>query len=156
MSEMTAEKRNSGIVKLVLVWFAGPMIPLTFTLGLFPYVGVFCTLFGGILIGLLTSMHFNRWFYSAINGTAFSGFILTLNGLLGQSGLARFSLVHSFFEPKWVAVVWLHLAGFMGGLAGFGAYQLFSEQIDEIGTKISEVRSDFKPKQVELFKGDGE
>jgi len=154
-SKVTVQKSNFGIVKLMLIWFAGPMIPLTFTLGLFPYLGLFCTLLGGVLVGLITSARFNRWFYSAFNGIAFSGFILALNGLLGQTGIARFSLAHSFFEPRLVAIAWLHLAGFLGGFAGFGVYQLFSEQIDGIGAKISNVRSGLKSKLVGFFKGDG-
>lgn len=152
---MTIEKGQLGIGGLILIWFAGPMIPLTFTLGLFPYLGLFCTLFGGVLVGLITSVRVNRWSYSAFNGIAFSGFILALNGLLGQTGIARFSLAHSFFEPRWVAIAWLHLAGFIGGLVGFGVHQLFSEQIDKIGAKVGNVRSGLKSKLVGFLKGDG-
>ena len=151
MNETAAENRNIDIFKLILVWFAGPMIPLTFTLGLIPHFGLFCTFLGGVLVGLITAKRSNRWYYSAFNGMAFSGFILALNGLLGKTGVARFSLAHSFFEPELAAIAWLHIAGFIGGLAGFGGHQLFSEQLDKISTIISKVRSGFGSKITGLF-----
>lgn len=143
-SEMTAEKRNIGIVKLVLVWFAGPIIPLTLTIAGFPYIGTFCTFFGGTLVGLVTTRLYHRWLYSGVNGAVFSGFVLSLNYLLRRTIVGRFSLTHAFFEPQWVSIVWLLLAGFMGGFTGFGANQLFSEQLDKIGITIQNLKRKLK------------
>jgi hypothetical protein len=138
---MMAEMKKPAILRLILVWFAGPMIPLTFTVALFPYIGVFCTFFGGILIGIITARLFDRWFYPGINGAGFSGFILLLGVLLGQTNLERFSLTYAFFEPWWLSIMWLLLAGFIGGLAGFATCQLFSEQINSLGAKINNART---------------
>ena len=74
MSEMVAERSNVGIVKMMLVWFAGPIIPLTFTIAGLQYVGLFCTYVGGALVGLVTTRLYHRWLYSGVNGALFSGF----------------------------------------------------------------------------------